>query len=340
MPTINEAPREVAAAVAKQGSKTHPLIIVAAGAVTLVSVVGLGMMTGIIPSAHSDSSTKVAAPTSKIVLPNPAAITSASAAGTVDAASLPAATAKPASSTILPPIEDKTFGQLDTRTSPPKVNPPSVAVPPVARPAAPVPPVVVARAPAPSYGNTSTATAKPTPAGPASVIESQQNNSTGTTPSAPVVVAQAAPTPSYNTPNPASPSGSIVLAPDGPGAGARAGEAAPIVCRTCGTVESITPVDQAGDASGAGAAIGGVLGAVVGHQAGKGRGRDVATVAGAVGGALLGHQLEKTNKNAAKVYDIRVRMETNTFQTIRVDVAQDVRVGDRVRIEGGKLIRG
>lgn len=333
MPTINEAPREVAAAVAKQGNKTHPLIIVAAGAVTLVSVVGLGMMTGIIPSAHSDSSAKVAAPTSQIVLPNPAAITSASAVGTVDAASLPAAAAKPASSTILPPIEDKTFGQLDTRTSPPKVNPPSVAVPPAARPAAPVPPVVVARAPAPSSGNISTATAKPTPAAPASAIESQQNISTGTTPGAPVVVAQTAPTP-------AGPSGSIVLTPDAPGGGTRASEAAPIVCRTCGTVESITPVDQAGEASGAGAAIGGVLGAVVGHQAGKGRGRDVATVAGAVGGALLGHQLEKTNKNAAKVYDIRVRMETNTFQTIRVDVAQDVRVGDRVRIEGGKLIRG
>jgi outer membrane lipoprotein SlyB len=78
---------------------------------------------------------------------------------------------------------------------------------------------------------------------------------------------------------------------------------------------------------------------VLGHQVGKGRGKDVATVAGAVGGAVLGNQIEKSGKTTTR-YDIRVRLEDGTFQTIRSETDQGYRVGDRVKVENGRLVRG
>lgn len=322
MPELNEAPREVAAAVAKHGGKTHPLVIVAAGAVTLFSVIGVGMMTGIIPSAHSDSTGK---PSAQVVLPNPGAVgavgtasTAGSASGTVAEAALPA---KPNTPTELKPIESRTIGQPTAQTDSTRVSRPATpAAPPVATaPRVEPRPTVVSGSPG-------------------SASERVPSAPVSTTPTTPVVVATANPAPA-NTP--VVQGGGIVLTPDRAGTSgqvAQAGQPAPVVCRTCGTVDSITAVDKPGEASGTGAVIGGVLGGVLGNQAGKGRGRDVATVAGAVGGAILGHQIEKGNKGS-KVYDVRVRMDDNTFQTIRVEVAQDFRVGDKVKIEGGKLIR-
>ena len=80
------------------------------------------------------------------------------------------------------------------------------------------------------------------------------------------------------------------------------------------------------------------LGGVLGHQVGGGRGRDVATVAGAVGGAVLGNQVEKNNRSS-RSYDVRVRMEDNTFSTVRYNVEPNVRIGDKVRVEEGRLVR-
>ena len=255
MPNMNDAPREVADAVASYSAiaprKLHPILIVAAGAVTLASAVGIGVMTGIIPSAHSGGAMK-----SDVVIasmPPSAAVAGVAmaGAGTLSDAALP-----------------------ETQTPTPQPQ----------------------QTPTPTYAR------------------------------------EIAPTYNANT--------SPVIAPDAlPRAPEVVARATPALCRNCGTVDSVVPIAHAGEGSGAGAVLGGLLGGVLGNQAGKGRGKDVATVAGAVGGAVIGNQIEKSN-GASTSYEVRVRLEDGTFQTVRYDREPDVRAGDRVRIENDRLIRG
>jgi outer membrane lipoprotein SlyB len=101
----------------------------------------------------------------------------------------------------------------------------------------------------------------------------------------------------------------------------------------------VTAIEKPGEASGGGAVIGGVLGGVLGHQVGGGRGKDVATVAGALGGAYAGHQIEKS-KSRSLTWEVRVKLEDGTHRTMRYEAEPAFRVGDRVRIENGLLVRG
>lgn len=91
--------------------------------------------------------------------------------------------------------------------------------------------------------------------------------------------------------------------------------------------------------SGAGAVIGGIAGGVIGHQFGSGSGNTAATIAGAVGGAVVGNEVEKSNRGAAQSYRLRVR--TDSGSVIVIDNPQDInlRVGDRVRLEGSRIYR-
>lgn len=114
---------------------------------------------------------------------------------------------------------------------------------------------------------------------------------------------------------------------------------APQVCRDCGTIAAVTPIEKKGDSSGAGAVIGGIVGGVLGHQVGGGRGKDVATVAGALGGALLGNEVEKS-QGAVTAWDVRVRLDDGTSTVIRLDREPSWRVGDKVRIENGRIVGG
>lgn len=288
MPNMNDAPREVVGAVASHATsaprKLHPMLIVAAGAVTLASAVGIGVMTGIIPSAHSGSATK-----SDVVIASTPLSAAVVGAGTVSDAALPETSLAPA--TTLKPIENKTIGQPGEKSRAPVEKSPAARTT-VAAQSQPQP----RQTPTPTYAR------------------------------------EIAPTYNANT--------SSVISPD---AASRAPEvvarATPALCRHCGTVDSVVPIARAGEGSGAGAVLGGLLGGVLGHQAGKGRGKDVATVAGAVGGAVIGNQIEKSN-GASTSYEVRVRLEDGTFQTVRYDREPEVRSGDRVRIENGRLIRG
>ncbi len=89
---------------------------------------------------------------------------------------------------------------------------------------------------------------------------------------------------------------------------------------------------------GAGTVIGGIVGGILGNQVGGGTGNTVATVAGVVGGAVAGNQIEKrTNQQAA--YNVRIRMSNGSYQTITQDSVGDLRVGDRVRLENGRIFR-
>jgi outer membrane lipoprotein SlyB len=92
-----------------------------------------------------------------------------------------------------------------------------------------------------------------------------------------------------------------------------------------------------GEGSGAGAVLGGVLGGVLGHQIGSGRGNTAATIVGAGAGAYAGNEVEK-NRNTSQYWNVRVRFEDGTTQTLRYDTQPDLRSGDRVRVENGKVV--
>lgn len=108
-------------------------------------------------------------------------------------------------------------------------------------------------------------------------------------------------------------------------------------CYECGTVERIEVLEVSGRSSGGGAVLGGIVGGVLGHQVGGGRGKDVATVAGALGGALIGNEVEK-NRGTTAAWDVRVRLEDGTNKVVRYTTEPSWRVGDKVRIEGGRLV--
>ena len=93
-----------------------------------------------------------------------------------------------------------------------------------------------------------------------------------------------------------------------------------------------------GRTTGAGAVVGGIVGGVLGHQVGSGRGNDAATVAGAVGGAVVGNEIEK-RRNDGERYRITVRFRDGRDSVFEQDSLNGIRVGDRVRVDGGQVIR-
>lgn len=93
--------------------------------------------------------------------------------------------------------------------------------------------------------------------------------------------------------------------------------------------------------SGGGALAGGAVGGVLGNQIGHGSGRAAATALGIVGGALLGNAIEAQN-NAPRVYEsyrISIQTDNGGYRSFDVPSPGDLRVGDRVRIDGGRISR-
>jgi len=112
---------------------------------------------------------------------------------------------------------------------------------------------------------------------------------------------------------------------------------APAYASSYGVVDSIQVVATSSGGSTLGTVAGGVVGGLLGHQVGGGRGNTAATVAGAVGGAAVGNEMSKNNQGSA--YQIGVRLDDGTYQTIQQDSIADLRVGNRVRIENGRAYR-
>jgi outer membrane lipoprotein SlyB len=105
-----------------------------------------------------------------------------------------------------------------------------------------------------------------------------------------------------------------------------------------GRVVAIDVVRGSGGSSGAGAVVGGVLGGVLGHQVGSGRGNDAATVAGAIGGAVVGNEVEK-RRNGDEQYRVTVQLRDGREASFIQDSVGGLRVGDRVRVDAGRLYR-
>jgi outer membrane lipoprotein SlyB len=112
--------------------------------------------------------------------------------------------------------------------------------------------------------------------------------------------------------------------------------APPPPCPDCAVISAITPVTEKGEGTGLGAIAGGILGGVIGNQIGGGSGRDVARIAGIAGGAYAGHQVEKSQRSHT-VFDITVRFEDGSSQVIRESAEPIWQVGDKVRVQSGKL---
>lgn len=108
---------------------------------------------------------------------------------------------------------------------------------------------------------------------------------------------------------------------------------------TFGNVSSIEFVSVAARSSGGGALLGAVIGGVLGNQVGGGSGRDAATVVGAVGGAVIGNQVERRNKGDNEVYRVSVRLDNGSLVHFDYQRIDDLRVGDRVKVQDGQLHR-
>jgi len=108
---------------------------------------------------------------------------------------------------------------------------------------------------------------------------------------------------------------------------------------TFGNVSSIEFVPVASRSSGGGALLGAVIGGVLGNQVGGGSGRTAATVVGAVGGAVVGNQVEQRNKGDNEIYRVSVRLDNGRMAQFDYQRIDDLRVGDRVKVQDGLLHR-
>lgn len=108
-----------------------------------------------------------------------------------------------------------------------------------------------------------------------------------------------------------------------------------------GVVRSIEASNFAGDsAQGGGAVLGGIIGAVVGRQfADSNSGKNVGTVAGAVGGALIGNEVEKNARRDQAGVRVNVQFDQGGVRSFNFKSSGELRVGDRVRVEGNQLYR-
>jgi outer membrane lipoprotein SlyB len=107
-----------------------------------------------------------------------------------------------------------------------------------------------------------------------------------------------------------------------------------VACANCGVVESVSAVQQPGQATGLGAVAGGVLGGVVGHQMGGGNGKTAMTALGAIGGVLAGNEVEKRARSET-LFNVQVRMEDGSTRVFQQ--AQSLATGTHVVVEGSKL---
>ena len=115
----------------------------------------------------------------------------------------------------------------------------------------------------------------------------------------------------------------------------------PAYASNYGVVDSIqmTNANASSGGIGAGAVVGGVVGGLLGNQVGGGHGKTAATVAGTVGGALVGHQIEQRNKAPSTMYQIGIRLDNGSYQSVMQDTVADLNVGNRVRLENGRAYR-
>jgi outer membrane lipoprotein SlyB len=106
-----------------------------------------------------------------------------------------------------------------------------------------------------------------------------------------------------------------------------------------GRVDRIGYVQISQRPSGAGAVLGAVIGGVIGNQFGSGGGKALATGAGVIGGAVAGNAIEGRQRRDDEVYRVTVRFDNGRVREFDFQRIDDLRVGDRVKFEGGQIHR-
>ena len=106
-----------------------------------------------------------------------------------------------------------------------------------------------------------------------------------------------------------------------------------------GVVDRIEVIRKGDTNNIAGTMIGGIAGGLIGHQIGGGSGQTAATIVGSVGGAVAGNQVQQRTRGANETFRVTVRFENGATESIKQDEISDLRTGDRVRIDGGRVYR-
>lgn len=106
-----------------------------------------------------------------------------------------------------------------------------------------------------------------------------------------------------------------------------------------GQVENIGTVQTAQRPSGAGAILGAVIGGLAANSIGAGSGRALATGAGVVGGAVAGNAIEGRTRRDDEVFRVQVRFDNGSLRDFDFRRIDDLRVGDRVKLEDGQIHR-
>jgi len=106
-----------------------------------------------------------------------------------------------------------------------------------------------------------------------------------------------------------------------------------------GTVERIEVINRSAGSNVAGTIIGGIVGGLIGTQIGGGSGRTAATIAGAAGGAVAGNVIEGRRRASHEAFRVTVRLDNGMTQTVTHDDINDLRTGDRVRLDGNLISR-
>ena len=106
-----------------------------------------------------------------------------------------------------------------------------------------------------------------------------------------------------------------------------------------GYVDRIEVVPKGATSNVAGTIIGGVVGGLIGSQIGSGGGRTAATIAGAGAGAIAGNVIEGRRRGDNEAFRVHVRLDNGSFQTVMQENLDDLRTGDRVRLDGNRVTR-
>jgi outer membrane lipoprotein SlyB len=106
-----------------------------------------------------------------------------------------------------------------------------------------------------------------------------------------------------------------------------------------GYVDRIEVVQKGASKNVAGTVIGGIVGGLIGSQIGSGTGRTAATIAGAAGGAIAGNAIEGRRRADNEIFRVSVRLDNGSYQTVMQEDIHELRTGDRVRVDGDRVVR-
>ncbi|MES2673309.1 MAG: hypothetical protein V4660_03675 [Pseudomonadota bacterium] len=103
-----------------------------------------------------------------------------------------------------------------------------------------------------------------------------------------------------------------------------------------GQVSNIEMFIVKADSSGGSALPAAAGGGVVGQQIDS-SGLDLATDVDVIDGADIGNELAQANKNDREIYRITVNVDNGDTLQIEYEEIEDLRIGDRVKIENGHI---